>query len=81
LKKVGVYSTKEEFGAVVSKLDTEHGTSQYMLGNKTLDWSLCAIDRHGLESQAHQAVGGELIALKTRRIIGYRANRLVLGLR
>lgn len=80
LKKVGVYTTKEELGAVGSKLGTEHGTRQYTLGNKILDWRLCAIDRYGLESHAHQAVGGELVALKTRRIIGYSANLLVLRL-
>ena len=80
MKKVGVYTTKEELGAAGSKLGTEHGTRQYTLGNKILDWRLCAIDRYGLESHAHQAVGGELVALKTRRIIGYSANLLVLRL-
>jgi hypothetical protein len=73
-EKIGVYTIKEELGAGGSKLGTEHSTS---LGKKILDYRWRVMDRYGLESHAHQAVGGILAGLKTDRIMGYSANLLV----
>jgi len=74
--KVGVCATKEELGAGGSKLETEHGRIYHTLGGKSLEWRICVIVRYGLETHAHQAIGGEPGALETRRKLGRNAKRL-----
>src|SRR6266852_8592256 len=78
--KLRVYTTKEELGPRGCKLETEHGFSQYALGVKSLDWRRCVIDRYGLETHAHQAIGREPRGLKPCRILSCSAYRLVLRL-
>ena len=73
---VGVYATKEELGARGSKLETEHGRIHLTLGDKSLECRICAIDRYGFETHAHQAIGRERAALETRRILVCGAKRL-----
>jgi hypothetical protein len=72
-----VYATKEELGPGGCKLETEHGRSQYMLGDKILDWRCCVIDRYGLETHAHQAIGREPAGFKPFRILCCSTYRLV----
>jgi hypothetical protein len=64
-----VYATNEELRPEGCKLETEHGRGQFTLGDKILDWRCCVIDRYGLETHAHQAVGRELAGLKPSRIL------------
>ena len=78
--KLGVYATKVKLGAIGCQLETEHGFSQYLLGDEILDWRWRIIDRYGLESQAHQTVGRKLGGLKRCRILCCSAYRLVLRL-
>jgi hypothetical protein len=72
-----VYATKEELGPGGCKLETEHGRSQYTLGEKILDWRWCVIVRYGLETHAHKAVCRKLSSLKPCRILCCSAYRLV----
>jgi hypothetical protein len=55
-----VYATEEELGAGGSKLETEHGSTQYVLGYEGLKYWRCAIGRYGFKTQAHQAIGREV---------------------
>jgi len=75
-----VYATKEKFGPGGCQLETKHGRSQYTLRDKILYWGWRIIDRYGLESHAHQAIGRELGGLKTCRILYCSTYRLVVRL-